>query len=287
MSAGQRLPQASDLEYFLEVARTENISRAAERLGITQPTLSLSVQRLEQHLGLPLLLRGKSGVKLTKAGQRFVKRARELLEVWERIRGDTRAEETSVQGRIVVGCHPSVALYGVVPILRRLIHDNPALDIELRHDLSRRITEQIISFEIDLGVVVNPVRHPDLVITKLAQDEVRLWHAQGDYNTDVLVCDPELLQSQALMQKMKRLGLQFRRTLPSSSLEVVAGLTVAGVGMGILPSRVAKRDPHMRLQAFSGKGLSHEDHICLAYRSDSARGLAARAVVEAIRSGFA
>ena len=70
------LPNPAEILYFLEVASTLNISRAAERLGITQPTLSLAVQRLEATLGTPLLLRGKTGVRLTKAGSKFATQSR-------------------------------------------------------------------------------------------------------------------------------------------------------------------------------------------------------------------
>ena len=95
------LPSASELHYFLEVANTLNISRAAERLGVSQPTLSLAVQRLEANLGTAVLIRNKSGVKLTHVGQKFVSQARLLLLEWERIRAEASKGERGAGG------HPS------------------------------------------------------------------------------------------------------------------------------------------------------------------------------------
>src|SRR5688500_16984767 len=107
------MPSPSELQYFIEVAGTLNVSRAAERLGISQPTLSLAIQRLENSFGAPLLIRTKSGVKLTHAGQRLVTQARALVHEWEKIRGDALRDETEIRGRYIVGCHPSVALYSL------------------------------------------------------------------------------------------------------------------------------------------------------------------------------
>src|SRR3712207_6216749 len=123
------IPSSSDLRYFIEVAGTLNLSRAAERLGISQPSLSLSIQRLEGTIGVPLLIRGKSGVRLTRAGQRFFTEARNLLQSWENIRSVTLRDESEVSGRYTVGCHVSVALYTLNHFLPDLMRKYPALDI--------------------------------------------------------------------------------------------------------------------------------------------------------------
>ena len=61
------VPSAAELEYFLEVSSTLNLSRASERLGISQPSLSLAIKRLEQSVGTELFIRHKHGVTLTQA----------------------------------------------------------------------------------------------------------------------------------------------------------------------------------------------------------------------------
>lgn len=288
------LPSASEIQYFLEVAETLNISRAAERLGITQPTLSLSVQRLEQTLGTPLLIRGKNGVRLTKAGTRFALQSRSLLEQWERLRSDSVAEETEVKGRVTIGCHTSVALYSLPNFAPTLIAKHPELELVFQHDLSRRITERVVSFECDFGIVVNPYAHPDLRIVRLAVDEVAFWRAHGDVPTDVLICEPDLLQTQSLLAQIKKVGpahgFDFRRTIKSSSLEVVASLAASGAGVAILPTRVAEmqrdRRGEPRLKPLSAKAPIFEDKICLAYRPDAQKSVAAKVVMRAIEAAF-
>lgn len=284
------LPNSSEIQYFLEVARTLNISRAAERLGITQPTLSLAIQRLEQSLGTPLLLRGKTGVRLTKAGVRFSSQAKALIDQWERLRAETLNDESEVRGRVTIGCHASVALYSVEGFAPALMTEHPDLEITFHHDLSRRITERVVSFEIDLGVVVNPVAHPDLRIVPLCTDEVMFWRSSGSYVKDTLICDPDLIQTQSLLVKAKKVSseekLEFRRLIHSSSLEVVAKLTAAGAGVGILPARVAKSDAMARLKPLVAKGPIFEDKVCLVYRPDAQRSQAAKVVMKAIEASF-
>ncbi|MEM6730382.1 MAG: LysR family transcriptional regulator, partial [Myxococcota bacterium] len=104
-------PSAHDLHYFLEVADTKNISRAAERLGLRQPTLSQALKRLEAHLGVPLFIRRKTGVELTHAGKRLVVEARGLLEHWQHVQAVAQREEVELSGRYSLGVHASVAMF--------------------------------------------------------------------------------------------------------------------------------------------------------------------------------
>lgn len=283
-----QLPSPSDLQYFLEVAGTSNLSRAAERLGISQPALSLAMQRLEHSFGLQLLIRGKTGVQTTHAGQRLVQQARTLLAEWAKIRESARREQDEVSGTFTLGCHPSVALYSLPGFLPQLLKRHPHLEFKLLHDLSRRITEDVISFRVDFGIVVNPVPHPDLVIQTLAQDQVTLWCAPGG-ERGTLIYDPDLAQSQALLKQCARKGLKFDRTLTSSSLEIVASLTAAGGGVGILPTRVAKqvaRSKGSRLEPIAADAPRFADEISLVYRADAQKSQASKAIAKAITASF-
>ena len=133
------LPNPSDLHYFIEVSSRENLSRAAERLGISQPSLSLAMQRLEDSVGTKLLNRSKKGVQLTKAGKSLLVHSRELLQKWEEVRSGALASEQLVQGTYRLGCHSSVAQYTLPLFLKNLLVKYPQLDIQLKHDLSRKI----------------------------------------------------------------------------------------------------------------------------------------------------
>lgn len=284
-------PAFADITYFIEVAQTKNISRAAERLGITQPSLSSAMKRLEDSLGVILFIRSRNGVQLTKAGKELLGRGRILLLNWEQLRADVNKKETGVCGQYVIGCHPSVALYSLSHFLPQLVQQHTELEIKLAHDLSRKVTEGVISFEIDFGIVVNPVRHPDLVINELCMDDVLFWTASRpsptqslDSKTGVLVCDLNLIQVQKLINDLQKKGHGFKRIIHSSDLEVITNLTASGVGVGVLPKRVATRISAQKLKPLDGDLPVFKDKICLIYRADAQKTNGSRIIIDAIKA---
>lgn len=277
------VPNFSDLLYFVEIAETQNISRAAERLGVSQPSLSTSIKRLEDSLNAQLLVRTKSGVLLTKDGHYFISKIKELIQQWNSIRDGVKQSSTEATGRYRIGCHSAVGQYTLTQFLPELLKDHPKLEIELYHDLSRKVCEQVISFELDIGIVVNPVSHPDLVIKEICQDVIQLWVSPrvDAANKDILICNPQLLQTQDILQRLRKRKINFSRIINSSSLDVIADLVASGSGVGVLPTRVAKNH-NLKLL---GKDLPHyNDRICAVYRADMPKTYANRLLISAITS---
>jgi DNA-binding transcriptional LysR family regulator len=284
------VPSSTDLTYFSEAANQLNLSAAAKKLGISQPSLTLSIQRLEEAVGTPLLIRHKRGVTLTKAGQKLLAHTRELQDQWHKIKASTIASTTEVQGTISIGSHPSVALYSLSRFLPALISAHSNLNVQLKHDISRRITDEVINLSIDIGIAVNPEKHPDLVIKHLANDKVMLWsndhpNENQDLNSGnaVIICDMQLSQSQSILKSMKKAGLEYGRLIPANSLEVIADLTKNGCGIGILPGNIAKL---YNLKAIPNTPF-HEDEVCLLYRGENRDVRVIQVIVEAIKTSFA
>lgn len=285
------LASANEIRYFLEVAETLNFSRAAERLGVTQPALSQAVQRLEKSFGSPLFVRTRTGVQLTRSGHKLFSRGRKLVSEWEDLIQDSLRDETELRGNYTLGCHPAVGLYTLPQVLPELLQDHPELGFTLSHDLSRKVTERVIAFQLDFGIVINPVQHPGLVIRKLGTDVVGLWTREKPTELQdlssgkaVLISDPELLQSQTLMQRFAKKGVRFGRQIGSSSLEVIASLVSSGAGVGILPRRVAMRLKEYALESAGDDLPTFDDTICLVYRSDHHSTQAAKLLARTIAS---
>lgn len=284
------LPSANELEYFLEISSSLNLSRAAERLGISQPSLSLAIKRLEKTVGTALFIRHKHGVSLTQAGKQLLLHGRQLLENWENIKSKTLASEQEVQGYFTLGCNTIIAIYLASAILPDLLEKHPKLEICLKHDISQKITERVINLSIDLGIVINPVKHPDLIIRKLGNDETVFWVGPGqrkiqDIHSDqaVLICVPDLLQTQSLLLKCKKMGILFNRRITTDSMEVVANLTANGCGIGILPTRAAKAMYPDDLTPLT-KMPVYLDELCLIYRHENRNTKAIQAIIGAIKS---
>lgn len=280
----------SDLRYFLETAHSLNLSRASERLGISQPSLSTAIKRLEHSIGTTLLIRHKRGVSLTQAGKQLLAHAKQLLQYWDEVKAKALASHHDVQGNLVLGCHPSVGLYYLSTFLPELLAKNPKLQIQLKHDLSRRITEQVINIAIDVGIVVNPSKHPDLIIRKIRTDEVTFWasklvnNSTQHINSDeaIILCNPELTQTQALLAKIKRQGIHFKRVVTSDNLDIIADLTAHGAGIGILPTSVAMANHAKNLKCMPNMPI-YVDEICVIYRHENREVKAVQTVIKMIK----
>ena len=272
----------AELNYFVAVAKTLNVSRAAELCGISQPALSHALKRLEGELATPLLLRGKTGVRLTRAGEKFAAQSKVLMEDWNALTKSVQMTDKTVSGHFNIGCHCSVAIYSLPLFLPKLQTEYPELNITLRHGLSREIAGEVIEYKTDFGLVINPPRHPDLVIRELGADEVTLWvRADGEVPA-TLILEPNLLQTQSLMRTLEKRKLLFDRKLESTNLEVIHALTLAGCGVGILPTRVAKNPNTTPLKLFSAKSPVFKDKLCLIYRAGTQNHASGRAIVSAI-----
>jgi LysR family transcriptional regulator, cell division regulator len=271
----------TDLKYFMEVARTGNITRASERLGVTQPSLTLALQRLEHKMGITLLERTRQGTFLTRSGEELYKRGGRMLQEWEReFRLISQGQESPV-GRYSLGVHTAVAQYTLDLFIPELLQKFSELEFSFQHDLSRKIQERIISRECDLALVINPLPHPDLVMQKLLTDEVTLFghlHYQGD----VLILDPALKQSQTLLKKISK-AFPYQRELYSSSLEVIRHLAESKAGVAILPTRVATISN--KLKVWEG-APTYKDELYLVYRMERKSENSFKELVSTIRNVF-
>lgn len=280
------MPDLKDLNYFAEVANTLSLTRASEKLGISQPSLSLRIKSLEKEVGVDLFTRHKTGVQLTPAGKRLQAHAQQMISLWEDVKAKAVNTEHGIEGRFTLGCHPSVALYYLPKVLPELLTQHQKLELKLQHDLSRNITEAVISMKVDLAIAVNPVRHPDLVISKIREDKVGFWHNMNtnQLNTQgkTLLLDPNLLQSVDLIGKMKKKGVSFIRFIESNQLELLAQLAIKKAGVAILPESVANSVSDNKLKPLP-KSPTYQDDICLIYRHENRHIKAIQAILSSLK----
>lgn len=267
-----------DIKYFNVVSETLNVTRASEIIGISQPALSYSIKRLESELGGQLLIRLKNGIQLTKLGEEFLKRSRRLIYEWEQAQNIARPETDLIEGSYTFAIHPSVALYSLDFFITKLQQEFPGLNFKFIHGLSREMTEKVISWEADFGIVVNPIQHPDLVIKNLYHDEVAIF-----YRADApprLIFDQNLTQAQHILKKIGKKKL-FSGEITSENLELVAKLTALGLGYGILPTTIASQYERLKKMRNSP---TFKDEISLVYRPEKHSNRISKKIIEIIRS---
>jgi DNA-binding transcriptional LysR family regulator len=138
------------LRYFLTVAEELHFGRAAERLGIAQPPLTLTIQKLERDLGCPLLVRGRT-TQLTEAGAKLAGEARLLLEQAEHAAEATRRVARGESGELRVGVPPSVMLTTLPAAIRAYRRRYPHVAFTLREMGTAALEQALLQRTIDLG----------------------------------------------------------------------------------------------------------------------------------------
>jgi DNA-binding transcriptional LysR family regulator len=150
------------LRYFVAVAEELHFGRAAEKLHISQPPLSMQIRALEDELGVTLLNRTQRHVSLTQAGNALLQDARQILErVEQAVRATRRAGRGEI-GELAIG-FISIADYNVLPIvLREFRHAYPLVNLTLKESTSDAQVDDLVNGRIDVGLLLPPVAEPAL-----------------------------------------------------------------------------------------------------------------------------
>lgn len=267
-----------DLKNFRIVSETLNITRASEVLGLSQPALSYSIKRLESELGVELIVRLKNGIQLSKAGEEFLKKVNRLIIAWEDSQKILSDNSKEVRGEFSIGLHPSVALYCLDKFLLEIDREFPLLNYKISHGLSREMVNKVINWELDFGIIINPTNHPDLVITEVAKDTVSLFKASRSKNK--LIYDPALAQSLFILKKLNPTKYGLRGEIQTANLEVVAKLASAGLGIGLLPTRVANQ--YKGLREVKGSP-TFRDRLCLVYRKEKHKNYVSKRIINLLK----
>lgn len=268
----------SDLRNFLAASSVNTISQAALILGVSQPSISDSIKRLETQLGSKLFYRSRSGIQLTSTGRAFVKKSQNVFDAISAL--DAEDSGAFLGRSLKVGIHSSVAGYLIPDALTLLQEMAPDFQLIFRHDASSTIQSMIQSAELDLGVIINPVKVPDIIIKEIGKDFIKVWKGKenlGDLKR--VFCDPNLIQTQTLLRKWKVSSSQITTT---SSLELICQLVSKGLGYGIVPERIVKRiDPS--LQEVPDTPV-YKDEVCVVYRPEFGKEKYERLLIDALIS---
>lgn len=158
---------------FVEIVAAGRFAQAAERLHITQTAVSARVRSLEHALGRQLFVRNKSGATLTPAGERFLRHARTLVQVWEQARHQV-AVPPGRRAVVTVGCELSLWDPLLLDWLLWMRRAAPHLAVRADVDLPGSLLDQISDGSLDIAVVYAPQRRPGLRIELLIEEKLVL-----------------------------------------------------------------------------------------------------------------
>lgn len=160
------------LKYFLAVAREENITKAAEYLHITQPTLSRQLMQLEEELNTTLFIRGKSRIVLTDEGMLLRRRAEEIVDLADKTEKEFLEQNELVTGEIFIGGGETYAMHALANVIKEFKMEFPQVTYNLYSANADDIKERIDKGLIDIGVLTEPVDIEKYEFVRLPHKEV-------------------------------------------------------------------------------------------------------------------
>jgi len=272
------------LKYFQAVANSGSMTRAARMLGVSQPTLTVAMRNLEERLKTTLLIREHNGVSLTSTGRELLSHVSDVfarLDKAEQMIAGLQADDV---GTFTLGCHESLGAYFVPGFMKRFLQRAPKVTLSLWNGTSRDVWQAVLERKVDYGLVVNPLQHPDLVLTELFHDAVdvlvekstrpadlTLESALDHIRGNALILAGRVGQCQQLLDALASLGAHPTRVLNCGDLEMVKSLGLAGLGVALLPRRVAEYGHTGGLIRLHPALPTVPDTIALAYRGDMHR----------------
>lgn len=228
------------LKAFLKIADTGSISRAAESLGIAQPSLSQQLLRLEDEVGTALFRRTPRGVALTEAGRVFQEHARQILQASDRAVEDLRGLTGEASGEVTLAVPWSISRIAGLALIEAFARHAPLVRFRLVEATTGQIRGWLDDGKVDLGILhdLGPIRQ--LSLLPLAREELVLAGPAGRFPPGAVV-QPEALAGLALVapgqphglrqvieREAARLGVELTVTLDLDVMAHVAPLVAAG-----------------------------------------------------------
>jgi DNA-binding transcriptional LysR family regulator len=279
--------ELTQLRYFEAVARHLHFTRAAEELHVAQPTVSQQLARLEAELGTALFHRMKRRVALTSAGEALLPRARQLLTELDEARAEVQELTGLRKGSLAIGATPSVSTRLLPPVLAEFHQLHPGIRLLVREAGSRWLVQSLESGELDLALVILPVRQPVLQTQPLQVERLVLATANDDPLTERGTVElGELRETPFVMFRegydlrdvtlaaCRRLGFEPKVAVEGGEMDTVLRLVAYGLGVAIVPEMVIEPGAGLARVQLSRPRLART--IALARRRDRFLSAAAR-----------
>ncbi len=281
------------LETFLEVARHNSFSRAAEKRFRTQPAISSLVRSLEEEVGAKLFDRSGGKVAMTAAGKAFQKFAEEALELRRVTIAKIGEMERVPRGEIVVGANEGTCLHILPEVFAQFKKEYTDVQVSILRAERGRILEYIIDNSVDFGIVSLPVADPRLTIVQIHRDELVLMTCPTHplaKKKEVTVS--EIAQYPLLLPKLGRTReavdnlLHERRLKPKISMELDSSelmkrFVATDAGIGFVTASHVRAEAKANLLSIVRIADAHiKRDLALVFRKDKALSRAALAFIE-------
>lgn len=264
--------ELKQLEYFQMTSRLKNITRAAKRLSVSQPNITVAIKKLEAELGIQLFERSQKQLSLTPEGAVFLNRIELALRNIQDAVLEVNDYKQLQKGTIKIGIPSMIGAYLFPKIFSGFQKKFAHLDIYLYEKGSMSIRESLERDELDFGIVIISNASPSLQLlpmstnqvvacvpedSPLAQKDSLSWSNVS--NIDLIMLKEGSFIRNLIQQKLKEHNIQPNIILESNQIETIKGLISSNVGMTFLLDFVVQDTPHIKtlpIEEFVDVGLA-------------------------------
>lgn len=274
-----------ELETFLAVADAASFSRASEQLGLSQPSVTNRIQRLENILGVKLFARTTRMVVLTDAGERLRHEADKALRDLRNLQDAFQNSARKRKRTVVVATTPFVAAVALPSLINQFQAENTRIQIAMNDLTAEGARMAVQTGAADLAVMVLDGRHPELRAETLTVDEgvvvTPLHHplmrkATATINDirkyPILMPDMYVSVRRLLQKEFQRQGVEFRPAETGATLNnmsTLLGMVAAGMGITVLPRTLIAREKRDAVGTVHLEGIRVVRHYRIVTRRDS------------------
>ncbi len=286
----------NELRYIVAVAQERNFRRAAEKSFISQPALSLAIQKLEEELGLKIFERGKNRISVTPVGAEIVVQAQRTLEEAGRIREIARQGKDQLAGTLRLGIIYSVGPYllpDLVPALKKLA---PEMPLEIEENITGNLDTLLRNGKLDVIIIALPFGDSGIVTLPVYDEPFEVVVGKDHHWADrrsirapelsaekVLLLDSGHCFSNQVAEACPDLDRKGADIQQGTSFETIRNMVASGLGITVLPASAnSARYRNRLLQVIPFAKPAPSRRIALAWRKSFARGQVVEVLAQAI-----
>lgn len=286
----------TDLRYALAVAQEKHFRKASERCFVSQPALSLSIQRLEEELGVKLFERNRKEVTVTPVGLLVLEQAQRTLEEADKIKSVAKQHHNPLEGVFKLGVIFTIGPY-LLPDLIPLLHEKaPLMPLDVEENTTANLTELLKNGKIDAAIIALPFQLPNVETRALYDEPFAVVAPKSHPLAKQKTITPHTLNSEKVLllasghcfsnqvvEACPQLRQHTNDVLQGNSLETVRHMVASGLGITVLPQSALVdryKNPLLATIAFTEPAPSRR--VAIAWRKSYARTQAIDALISAI-----
>ena len=247
--------QIEELKTFLTVCEIKNFTHTAEKLSMSQPTVSLHIKNLEQEFQTTLFQRSSKKLSITPTGELLYERAKQILQIFESARQQIAAHHHTIQGELKIGASYTIGEYILPMILASLKAHHPHLSLQIVIGNTKEIVEHVKLLQVDVGLIEGTTNEKDLHVTPFMEDELVIVcskvHPLAKHkqiamselqNEDWIIREAGSGTGEYLQHVFNRHGLKVRSLTTISSTQGIKESVVHNLGVALLSRSTIQRE---------------------------------------------